>query len=397
MYNNMSITIGLAGKPNAGKSTFFKASTLADIEIANYPFTTIDANRGVGYVSTACPCNETENQCSNCVDGQRYVPIEIIDVAGLVPDAHKGRGLGNKFLDELRQASAIIHVVDSSGGTDQEGNPVDVGTHDPVEDIYFLNKELNMWLFGILKRNWDRISRKIKAENLKASLVLSDQLAGAGINEEDVNETLVKLKLNKDCTKWEDGDLLELCNNMRILSKPMIIALNKVDVAPEQNLLRIREMDILNIGTSAAAELALRSASLNKIIDYKPGSSHFKLISENISTSQKKALDSINDFLQKYGSTGIQETINKTVFELLDMIVVYPVEDEKKWTDKDGNMLPDAFLMKKGSNAHDLAYKVHSDIGDSFLYAIDARTRMRLGEKHELKNNDVIKIVSTAK
>jgi len=73
------------------------------------------------------------------------------------------------------------------------------------------------------------------------------------------------------------------------------------------------------------------------------------------------------------------------------------VEDEKKWTDKDGNMLPDAFLMKKGSNAHDLAYKVHSDIGDSFLYAIDARTRMRLGEKHELKNNDVIKIVSTAK
>ncbi|MCS3924251.1 redox-regulated ATPase YchF [Methanosalsum natronophilum] len=393
----MSITIGLAGKPNAGKSTFFKASTLADIEIANYPFTTIDANRGVGYVSTACPCNETETQCSNCVDEQRYVPIEIIDVAGLVPDAHKGRGLGNKFLDELRQASAIIHVVDSSGGTDQEGNPVDVGTHDPVEDIYFLNKELNMWLFGILKRNWDRISRKIKAENLKASLVLSDQLAGAGINEEDVNETLVKLKLNKDCTKWEDGDLLELCNNMRILSKPMIIALNKVDVAPEQNLLRIREMDILNIGTSAAAELALRSASLNKIIDYKPGSSNFKLISENISTSQKKALDSINDFLQKYGSTGIQETINKTVFELLDMIVVYPVEDEKKWTDKDGNMLPDAFLMKKGSNAHDLAYKVHSDIGDSFLYAIDARTRMRLGEKHELKNNDVIKIVSTAK
>ena len=101
--------------------------------------------------------------------------------------------------------------------------------------------------------------------------------------------------------------------------------------------------------------------------------------------------------IETFGSTGVQECINRTVFELLDLIVVYPVEDEGKWSDKNGNMLPDAYLMKRGSTCHDLAYQIHTEIGDRFLYAVDARTRLRLGEKHELKNGDVIKIVSTAK
>ncbi|MGB3907117.1 MAG: redox-regulated ATPase YchF [Methanomethylovorans sp.] len=393
----MSMTIGLAGKPNSGKSTFFKASTLADVEIANYPFTTIHPNKGVAYIRVKCPCVERDHRCGNCVDGIRYVPIELIDVAGLVPDAHMGKGLGNTFLDDLRQAQAIIHVIDAAGCTDIEGNPVDVGCHDPVEDVQFLNHEITMWLVGILKRNWQKLSRKIQGENLKIERVLAEQLAGAGVEEAHVIEALLVTKLDHNITKWTDEEMTKLCDKIRMISKPMIIAANKADIAPAQNLEKLKAIGGIVVPTSAAAELALRSASKAGVIKYELGDKDFFVVSKDISPAQQKALESIRNFLHRMHNTGIQECINKAVFELLDLIVVYPVEDEGKWTDKHGKMLPDAFLMKRGSNAHQLAYKVHSDIGDRFLYAVDAKTKMRLGEKHELENGSVVKIVSTAK
>jgi len=393
----MSMTIGLAGKPNSGKSTFFKASTLADVEIANYPFTTIHPNKGVTYVRTKCPCTERDHRCGNCMDGVRYVPIELIDVAGLVPDAHMGKGLGNTFLDDLRQAQAIIHVIDAAGSTDIEGNPIEVGSHDPLEDVNFLNHEITMWMVGILKRNWQKISRKIQGEGLKIERVLAEQLAGAGVEESQVIEALMMTKLDHNITKWSDEEIINLCDKIRIISKPMIIAANKADIAPVQNLDNLKAIGGIVVPTSAAAELALRSASKSGAIKYDLGDSDFSIVAQNLSPAQQKALESIRSFLHKMHNTGIQECINKAVFELLDLIVVYPVEDEGKWTDKHGKMLPDAFLMKRGSNAHQLAYKVHSDIGDGFLYAVDAKTKMRLGEKHELADGSVVKIVSTAK
>ncbi|WP_292351580.1 redox-regulated ATPase YchF [Methanomethylovorans sp. PtaU1.Bin093] len=393
----MSMTIGLAGKPNSGKSTFFKASTLADVEIANYPFTTIHPNKGVTYVRVKCPCIEKDHRCGNCVDGIRYVPIELIDVAGLVPDAHMGKGLGNTFLDDLRQAQAIIHVIDAAGCTDIEGNPVDIGCHDPVEDVQFLNHEITMWMVGILKRNWQKLSRKMQGENLKIERVLAEQLAGTGVEESQVIEALLMTRLDHNITKWTDKEIIDLCDKIRVISKPMIIAANKADIAPAQNLEKLKAVGGIVVPTSAAAELALRSASKAGAINYDLGDKDFSIISQDLSPAQQKALESIRNFLHKMHNTGIQECINKAVFELLDLIVVYPVEDEGKWTDKHGKMLPDAFLMKRGSNAHQLAYKVHSDIGDRFLYAVDAKTKMRLGEKHELENGSVVKIVSTAK
>ncbi|WP_440956927.1 redox-regulated ATPase YchF [Methanosarcina sp. Mfa9] len=394
----MSMTIGLAGKPNAGKSTFFKAATLADVEIANYPFTTINANHGITYVRAECPCGEKEKTCGKCVDGVRLVPIDIIDVAGLVPDACKGRGLGNTFLDELRQAQAIIHVVDASGGTDSEGNPVEIGEHDPLEDVTFLNREITMWLYGILERSWFKLSRKIQAEGLKIELVLAEQLAGAGINESHVNAALIETGLARvDHVKWSEEDMVRLCDTMREISKPLLIAANKADVAPRDNLDKLEELDRIVVPTSAAAELALKSATKSGAIKYTPGNGSFEIVAQELTTAQKKGLEAIKKVLEHLGGSGVQECINRAVFELLDLIVVYPVEDEGKWTDKNDNMLPDAYLMKKGSTCHDLAYQIHTDIGDRFLYAVDARTRLRLGEKHELKNGDVIKIVSTAK
>lgn len=394
----MSMTIGLAGKPNAGKSTFFKAATMADVEIANYPFTTINANKGVTYVRAECPCITRSKRCGHCVEGIRYVPIELIDVAGLVPDAHQGRGLGNTFLDDLRQAQAIIHVIDASGGTDIEGNPVDTGDHDPLEDIDFLNRELTMWIHSIIMRNWTKLSRKIQAEGLSIEHILADQLAGAGVDEHHISRALNECKLDRNhLTKWTDDDIIHFCDVIRIMSKPMIIAANKVDVAPPENVSNLLALDQMVVSTSAAAELVLRSASKSKAIKYEPGDNDFTILSEELSPAQKKGLESVRTLIQKMDGTGIQRCINSAVFKLLDLIIVYPVEDEGKWTDKNDRMLPDAFLMKNGSTAHDLAYKVHSDIGDRFLYAVDARTKMRLGEKHELNDGDVVKIVSTAK
>ena len=393
----MSMTIGLAGKPNSGKSTFFKAATMADVEIANYPFTTINANKGVAYVRTACPCRELEHECGNCTDGVRFVPIEIIDVAGLVPDAHKGRGLGNAFLDELRQAQAIIHVIDSSGGTDIEGNPVDTGSHDPADDVDFLNREITMWMFGILQRNWVKLSRKVQAEGLKIEHVIADQLAGAGVNEIQVHAAQMKCNLLTNHIKWTDEELIELCDAIRLISKPMMIAANKVDIAPKENIENLKNIDTMVVPVSAAAELALKSAAKSGVIKYMPGDPDFTIISDKLTDAQKKGLENIRTFLKNMGNSGVQHCINSAVFDLLGLIVVYPVENEGKWTDKNDRMLPDAFLVNKGETAHDLAYRVHSDIGDLFLYAVDARTKMRLSEKYELKDGDVIKIVSTAK
>ncbi len=388
----MSVSIALAGKPNSGKSTFFKAATLANVEIANYPFTTIDANHGVAYVRTACPCGELKMNCGNCRDGVRFVPVEMIDVAGLVPDAHKGRGLGNEFLDNLRQAKAIIHVIDASGGTDIEGNPVPLGSHEPLGDIEFLGHEITMWIFGIMKRNWERLSRKVQAEGLKLEETIAGQLEGAGVTESHVKTALTKLKLPRDKPHlWTDEQIIELSDMLRIDSKPLIIAANKIDVASQENIEKLVKAGAIPV--SAAAEVALRLADKSAAIKYIPGDGDFAE-SSNLSEAQNEALSKIRTLMKKNNGTGIQKCINETVFNLLNLIVVYPVEDENKFTDKQGRILPDAFLLKKGSTPKDLAFMVHTDIGKGFLYAVDARTKMRLGDKYELKNGDIVKIVA---
>ncbi|MCZ7356240.1 MAG: redox-regulated ATPase YchF [Candidatus Methanoperedens sp.] len=388
----MAVSIALAGKPNCGKSTFFKAATLANVEIANYPFTTIDANHGVAYVRTTCPCSELKLDCGNCREGIRFVPIGMIDVAGLVPDAHKGRGLGNAFLDNLRQAKAIIHVIDASGGTDIEGAPVPVGSHDPLLDIEFLETEITMWISGILKRNWERLARKVQAEGLKLEETIAAQLEGAGITEAHVRTAITKLKLPRDKPHmWTDEQIIQLSDLLRAESKPLIITANKIDVASQENIDRLVKVGA--IPASGAAEVALRMADKSGAIKYIPGDADFTE-SPNLSAVQREALLKIRALMKKNGGTGVQKCINETVFKLLDLIVVYPVEDENKFTDKNGKMLPDAFLLKKGSTPKDLAFMVHTDIGKGFLYAVDARTKMRLGEKHELKNGDIVKIVA---
>ena len=401
------ITIAIAGKPNSGKSSFFKASTLADVEIASYPFTTIAPNTGIAYVKAKCPCQEEAIQqeiggegCGNCTEGYRFVPVELLDVAGLVRGAHEGRGLGNEFLDELRQAEAIIHVVDASGGTDADGNVVDIGSHNPLEDVEFFKTELNLWVYGIIKRNWRKLERKAELEGTKIERLLSEQLAGVGVTEEQIKLVLLESSSldRANYRSWTDEDLKNLAYAIIKRSKRMIIAANKADIAPEENIKKLKdksesEDEELVIPCSAEAELALRTAAKNKIIAYLPGDTDFEIAHE-VTEKQRKGLERIREFIHAYGGgTGVQNIINHVVFDLLDYVVAYPVEDEHKFSDSAGRILPDAFLLKRGSTARDLAFSVHSDIGESFLYAVNARTKLRLGEKHALEDNDIIKVV----
>jgi len=391
----MSLSIALAGKPNTGKSTFFKAATLVDVEIANYPFTTISANRGVSHVRAPCPCAQLSVQCGHCVDGIRFIPIELVDVAGLVPGAHKGRGLGNAFLDNLRQSEAIINVIDASGGTDIEGNVLGTASHDPVEDVTLLEGEIALWIAGIIEKNWHRLAKKAELKG-NAAHVIATQLAGLNIGETQVKTAALKLGLfERSAEHWESKDIVDLSQQLRRIAKPIIIAANKRDIASPQNLERIKHVCQDVVATSGEAELALRLAHQKGVATYIPGNTHFAVAARS-NQRQRKALERLQKFIAADG-TGVQACLNKAVFDVLRYIVVYPVEDEHRWSDKEGRVLPDAFLIKEGQNAKDLAFKVHSDIGRGFIHAVDARTKKRLGEHHVLQNGDIIKIVASSR
>jgi len=405
MQKSYSKLLGIVGKPNTGKSTFFSAATLAPAEIASYPFTTIKPNRGIGYVRTPCVHEEfkvDDNPANSvCLDGIRLVPIRIIDCAGLVPGAWEGRGLGNQFLDEIRKADVLIHIVDASGGTDCEGRLCRLGEHDPVEDVKFLEHEITMWLATILKKDWAKIARTVEAESKDLLLLLEERLSGLTIRRTHLSEAVRKAGLNVDKpTRWSEEQFLGFVDGLRQISKPMLIVANKMDIAAsEKNLERLRELEYPVIPASAEAELALRRAAEKKLIDYRPGDCNFKLVKpESLSEDQVRALDTIREkILFMLGSTGVQEAINAAFFKLLSMITVYPVEDLEHLADHTGRVLPDAYLVPYGTTAHQLAYLIHTELGEGFIYAVEAREKKRVGEDYVLKDRDVISIVSARK
>jgi len=370
--------VGIVGKPNVGKSTFFKAMTLIDAEIANFPFTTIKPNIGMASVRVDCPCRGFGVSCnpknSACIDGQRFICVKAVDVAGLVPGAHEGKGLGNQFMDDLRMADALIHVVDISGRTNEKGEPAQ--DHDPADDIRFLEDEIDLWFFGILRKNWHRIESRIKYNNRDVVKELAEQMAGLGIKEYHIKGAIEKAGLSGS-SEWSDGDLLSFAKALRETSKPVILAGNRIDLDTKGNYARLKDRYALT-AVCAEAELALRQAHNAGMIKYLPGDADFTALKTDIPDKQKKALDFIRtEILQKYNGTGVQKCINSAVFGVLGQIVVYPVENENRLTDSKGNVLPDARLMPQGSTAIDLAYAVHTDIGNRFIGAIDCRTKKR--------------------
>jgi len=395
--------VGLTGKPNVGKSTLYSALTMNIVKIADYPFTTLTPNKGVGYLRKKCVCRAlgvSDNPVnSRCVNGFRFIPVELVDLPGIVPGAHEGRGLGNQFLAEISVADALIHVVDASGSLDAEGRPVSPDPENTLRDIRFLEEEYDRWLAGIIERGVQKAPRA-KASRRSVEDVLSQVLSGLAVSRGDVEKAVEKANPPDDFTRWGGGTMLELARTVRVIAKPMVIAANKVDrKGAEEGVRRMREAGYDPIPISAEAELVLRRAAEAGLVEYFPGDSDFKIIRpEALREKQREALEMVRDrVLKTWGSTGVQELLNKVYFKILNMITVYPVEDPNKLTDKKGNVLPDVYLVPRGMSVREFAGLIHSDLMNNFLYAIDARSKIRLGEDYVLNDDDVVSIVAVGR
>ena len=402
----MPIKIGLIGKTNTGKTTFFNSATLSSEEISSYPFTTKKPVTGTAHAVTLCVHPEFKIQDnpnnSKCVEGWRYIPIELIDLPGLIKDAWKGKGLGNQFLSIAAQSDALLHVVDASGGIDSTGKITEVGTGDPISDFADIEEELIMWYLKILEGNRDKVSKLIRT-GTDISDAITDLYRGIGVTTTHVKETLRATGLEeKDFDDFDNADSKKFASYLRKSSKPTLIVANKIDVeGADKNFSRLRERynDLIVIPVSGDSEFSLRRAEQKGLIKYSPGSEQFEIIkSDELNEKQTNALNFIQKgIMGEYMRTGVQFAINVAVFKLLKMNSIYPVANEKNLSDKKGRVLPDLLLLKNGATIKDLAKEIHSDLTKGLLYGKDLRYNLRLPIDYQLRDRDVVSIISAAK
>lgn len=400
----MGFSVGIVGKPSCGKTSFTNAACMTNFKEGSYPFTTIKANVGVTHVRTPCACGdfdiEDNPQNSVCIGRVRLVPIKLIDVAGLVPGAHKGRGMGNQFLDDLRQADVLIHIVDASGALDAEGQEVSAGSHDPIDDVRFLEDEITEWVLAIIQKDWRRMTGRVRVEGAKLDEILLEKLSGLMVSRKHILKALRESELKAEAAdKWTEEELRSFASTLWHVAKPLIIAANKIDRPnAEENYERLKEAfpDLLVVPVSALAEKVLKDLERKSVIKYIPGDDDFEILKgDDLKDAEVEQLKKLREhILKKYGGTGVQNILNRAVFEFLNMITIYPVQDSNSLTDGDGNVLPDVYLVPEGTTAKEFAGHIHTDLMESFIHAIDARTKMRISDKHVLKDRDVICIVS---
>jgi len=402
----MPIKIGLIGKTNTGKTTFFNSSTLSTDEISTYPFTTKKPSTSIGHAITLCVHKEFNIQDnpnnSKCSDGWRYIPIELIDLPGLIKDAWKGKGLGNQFLSIAAQSDALLHVVDASAGIDSSGRITETGTGDPVSDFADIEEELNMWYQKILEGNREKLQKMLKSDKDQI-VALTELYQGLGIKKSHVMETLRITELEgKNIENYDLNDSKKFSTQLRKISKPTLIVANKIDIpGADKNFVRLRERynDMIVVPASADSELTLRRAEQKNLIKYSPGSELFDILETNeLNQKQLRALDFIKkDIMGEYMRTGVQFAINVTVFKLLKMNSIYPVANPEKLSDKKGRVLPDLVLLKDGATVIDLAKEVHSDLTKGLLYAKDLRYNLRVPTNYQLRDRDVICLINASK
>ena len=399
------LTIGLIGKTNTGKTTFFNAATLLNAKISNFPFTTKEPNIGTAYCCDICVCKELElidnPQNSTCLDGWRYVPIRLIDVPGLLKDAWMGRGLGNRFLSVIGQADALIHVVDASGSIDSEGRITTPGSGNPLQDALDVENEIERWIAEIIENNRDAIIREESSSSLVEAV--TKIISGIKVSALQVSEALEKAGL-KDSTfiEWSLDQVIRFVSCLLPIIKPTLILANKMDILTSEN-----NLEILNkyygrgfvAACSAEAELALRRAEKKGLLEYTPGQELFR-IKENVSLTaeQQGALNYIERrVMAKWIRTGIQQALNIVVFKLLRNNMIFPVSDEARYMDHHGNVLPDAYLLPDGSTPVDLAQSIHTRLAKDYVIAVDAKTGISLPKSYNLRHKDVVKIVTRSK
>ena len=391
--------IGIVGKPSTGKSSLFNALTHGHAAVASYPFTTIDPNKGVAFVRAKCACQELGVACKprvgSCAEGVRMIPINVVDVAGLVEGAHEGRGKGNQFLNDLVAADALVCVADAAGATDDGGNVAAPGSHDAVRDVEMIEKEIDYWILGIIQRNL----AKAKGRSFDEFATL---LSGIRVTRDLLKHCASEIGFTENISEWKsESQLLELARALRRKTKPIVIAANKIDLpSAEQGIEKLKtefeDKDVIPI--AADAELALQRAREKGWISYDSAAEkpEIKVIAQDLDSRITQALHKIDEnVIRKWGGTGVQRLLETVVFKTLGYVVVFPVEDEKHYADHFGNALPDAVLLPKGSTPLQLAEAIHSDLAKHMLYAVNARTKMHLSHDYALQNGDVVKIVST--
>ena len=402
----MVIKIGIIGKTNTGKTTFFNSATLSSSEISTYPFTTKTPESSIANAITLCVHMEfkvqDEPNNSKCTDGWRYVPVELIDLPGLIKDAWKGKGLGNQFLSIAAQSDALLHVVDCSGSIDASGKISEIGMGDPVSDFADIEEELIMWYQKILEGNRDKVSKNI---NSGTELVdaFTELYMGIGVKKNHVINALKISELEeKKFDEYDSEDTKQFAKILRKISKPTLIVANKIDIpGADKNFNRLRERynEVITVPASADSELTLRRAEQQQLIKYSPGSEQFEIVNpEKLNVKQKAALDFIKkDIMGEYMRTGVQFAINVTVFKLLKMNSIYPVANEDTLSDKKGRVLPDLILVKEGATIKDLANEIHTGLSKGLLYGKDLRYNLRLPTHYQLRDRDVISLVSATK
>ena len=395
----MSYSIGLVGKPSVGKSTFFNAATMNDVPEGAYPFTTIDPSVGEAYVRVDCAAPEFGETCTPsvgyCADGTRFVPTKLVDVAGLIPGAHEGNGLGNQFLSDLNEADVLVHVVDFSGKTDSEGEPTE--GHDPRDDIDFLEAELDMWYLEVLEKGIERYETKYHGADATIEEDLAEQMSAFRTTEDEIKQVILAEGLALDPSAWDASDRESLAREIRKRTKPMVIAANKIDdPAAAENFAAVTDdpaYDHLTfVPTSAHAEKALKAADESGTVEYTPGDDGFEVVGA-VGDDQAAGLDRIESLLAEYGGTGVQSSLEAALFDALDLIAVFPGSDDGS-TDEKG-VFRDCFLLPSGSTTADFADHIHTDLGDGLLHGIDCRSSRQIGGGHVLDDRDVVELVTT--
>ncbi|EFW21030.1 hypothetical protein D8B26_002702 [Coccidioides posadasii str. Silveira] len=385
--------IGLVGKPSSGKSTTLNSLTDASSKVGNFPFTTIDPQRAIGYLQIDCACqrhNLTEKCKPNygsCHEGRRSVPIELLDVAGLVPGAHEGKGLGNKFLDDLRHADALIHVVDVSGTTDAEGKAT--RGYDPSQDIIWLKSEIVRWILGNLMEKWGSIKRRHVAVKATPVETLQTQFSGYGATSKIVARCLDRLDLKEPLQDWSDETIAQVVVAFIDEKFPTVLALNKIDHPDaDKNINKIAKVQDSQsiVLCSAISEVFLRKLAKQGYVKYVEGSEFVDTREDLIEMGDpdggglkemddklKNRVENLKDLvLYRFGSTGVVQVLSRAA-ELLGLVPVFPVRNIHNFTSGSGGgnaVFRDCVLVKKNSTVADVARKVMGDAPIAYVEGV---------------------------
>ncbi|GMM53176.1 hypothetical protein DASB73_041390 [Starmerella bacillaris] len=377
--------IGLVGKPSSGKSTTLNALTDADAKMGAFPFTTIDPNTATGYVSVDCACGrkgiEKQQFCKPnygwCNNGTRYVPVVLLDVAGLVPGAHEGKGLGNKFLDDLRHADCLIHVVDASGTTDAEGK--NAKGYDPLQDVDWLQDEIYRWVKGNLMEKWGSIVRRHIATKSSAAETLANQFSGYGATRALVQTALLQAQKNdlagEKLEKWSQDEIDNVVKTFVTTKFPTVLALNKSDHPDaDRNIAKIARKypDTPHVLCSAISEVLLKKLVKQNYIKYEPGTEFVDTREDGfddlkpLEPNLLERVETVRDLvLYRFGSTGVQDAL-KAAIDALKLVPVFTVRNINNFGGK--TVFPDCILVPEGTTVRQVSDKV---MGDSKIMWIE--------------------------